>query len=112
MAGAPVRVPRHPIVTTNEHDAAGRLVRSTVAGWSAEDRELALALADYEAGLCGGCHAPLEETTAPEAEDAYEAGLAVRCHRCTESARASEFYAESPQPSALMIPVRRRGTPT
>lgn len=97
-----------PSVTTHEHDAAGRLVRSTAAGWSAEDRDLALALNDYEAGLCGGCRAPLDETTAAEAEDAYIPGLAVRCHRCTASERASEFYRESPQPSALMIPIHRR----
>lgn len=96
------------VVTTHDHDAAGRLVRSTSAGWTDEDRGLAMALANYEAGLCSGCHAPLSETTAPEAEDGYTAGLAIRCHRCTASQRAAEFYQDSPQPSALMIPVHRR----
>ena len=97
------------VVTTHEHDPAGRLVRTTTPGWTATDRDLALALGDYEAGLCGGCGHPLSETTAADAEDQYEAGLAVRCHRCTASARAGDFYAESPQPSALMIPIHKRG---
>lgn len=69
---------------------------------------MAMALADYEAGLCQGCRDRLSETTAPENDDAYMPGPAVRCHKCTASLQGAELYAANPQPGALMIPVSKR----
>ena len=79
-------------VVTHEYDAAGRLVRSTeTPEWTAEDRELAFALMEYEAGLCPGCQHPLDETSKPEHEGAYRPdGPPIRCHYCTAEAVVSE----------------------
>lgn len=99
-----------PTVTTHEYDQAGRLVRSTVAGWSSEDRQMAMAYDTYLAELCGGCGSPLSETTAPENEDGYMPEPALRCHKCTAREQAAALYEKSPQPGALMIPIVRRGT--
>jgi hypothetical protein len=73
--------------------------------WTQDDRDLAIALTLYEADACPGCGQPLCETTRPEREGRYKAGLAVRCHHCTAAAIGGEKYAESPQSSALLIPV-------
>ena len=51
--------------------------------WLPEDTELALALEDYEAGLCPGCGLPQSETTKPEHKDAYRPEEPIRCHYCT-----------------------------
>lgn len=94
------------IVTTHEYDAAGRLVRSTQeAVWTADDRDAALALAAYEASLCGGCGDPLSETTKAEHEYAYVPKPPIRCHRCTAADRGAELYRDAPHASALMVPV-------
>lgn len=77
-------------------------------GWSREDRELLLALQEWEDNLCGGCGEPLAETTAPENMFAYKGELPVRCHRCTAVAVAAEGYEKSPHPHALMFPVSKR----
>jgi hypothetical protein len=58
--------------------------------WTAEDAELALALEDYEAGLCPGCQQPLDETSKPEHKDAYRPAPPIRCHYCTAQALISE----------------------
>lgn len=100
-------------VTTHEYDAAGRPVRSVTMAepeWSAEDREMAMAFAAYEAGLCSGCRHELAITTQPEMEDAYIPEPAIRCHRCTASMRAAAVYEQSDHPGALMIPLRLRST--
>ena len=94
------------VVTTHEHDSAGRLVRSTQQPlWTAEDREAALALAAYEASLCSGCGDPLAETTKPEHEDAYVPKAAIRCHRCAAAVRGQDRYRDDPYASSLMVPV-------
>ena len=78
-------------VVTHEYDAAGRLVRSTeTPEWTVEDRELAFALMEYEAGLCPGCNQPLSETSHPDHQDAYRPEHPVRCHYCTSQAIMSE----------------------
>lgn len=96
------------MVTSYEYDGDGRLTVSaatTEAEWDDDSRGLALALAEYEAGLCPSCFQPLAETTDPAHEGRYHTGPAIRCHRCTATEQASHIYAESPAPGALMIPV-------
>jgi hypothetical protein len=89
------RTPPHvfmgePVVTTYSYDHAGRVVRSETVQWTAEDRAAALALRNYEAGLCPGCNHPLEETTKPEHQYAYRPdGEPIRCHYCTAQALVS-----------------------
>ena len=39
--------------------------------WTDADTSYAMALEDYEAGLCGGCGQPLAETTRQDHADAY-----------------------------------------
>ena len=89
--------------------ANGLVVRSEPEPeWTDDDRDAALALQAWEADLCPGCRQPLAETTLPEREDLYVPGPAIRCHRCTASERGAERYKDSPQRSALMIPVDLR----
>lgn len=79
--------------------------------WDAEARAMALALTEWEQGLCPGCRYPLEETTAAGNEERYFTHPAVRCHRCTATDQASKVYQESPSPGALLIPVEFRPPP-
>ena len=94
-------------VVTHEYDAAGRLVRSTeVPEWTAEDRELAFALMEYEAGLCPGCQHPLDETSRPEHQDAYRPEQPIRCHYCTTQALISETAEKQHEHTAgLLFPI-------
>lgn len=96
-------------VTTYSRDAQGRVeaaVSTVEAEWDAQSRGFALALAEYEAGLCPSCEYPLAETSDPHHEDAFVAEPAIRCHRCTASDRAAKAYETSPSPGALLVPVR------
>jgi hypothetical protein len=96
-------------VTTYYHDGALRQVRAEAdAEWTDEDRDLALALAAYEADLCPGCHQPLSETTNPENEDRYKTGRALLCHRCVATEIAGKAYEGHDHPGALLIPVELR----
>lgn len=79
--------------------------------WDEQSRGLALALSEYEAGLCPSCRHPLAETTDPRHEDRYFTDEAVRCHRCTATDQASRRYAQSPSPGALLVPVEFRPPP-
>jgi hypothetical protein len=94
--GAPVVYMRN--ITT------GAMVE-TAPAWTADDRQAAMALLDYEASLCSGCGHPLEETTDPDKEFKYRAQMPVRCHRCTASAQAMDSFQDMPHPEALHIPV-------
>lgn len=96
-------------MTRYEHDDDGRLaaaVTTVEAEWDADGRGLALALTEYEAGLCPGCRHPLTETTAAANEERYVAELPVRCHRCTATDQVSARYQDSPSPGALLVPIR------
>lgn len=72
--------------------------------WTDEDRELAFALAEYEADLCA-CGRPLAETMEAAHEFAYRAELAGRCHACTAQDAAAKPYEDSPSPGALRFRV-------
>jgi DNA-binding transcriptional LysR family regulator len=96
-------------VTTYDYDADGRVdvaVSTLEPEWDDQSRGFALALDEYEAGLCPSCKHPLEETSAAHHEDRYTAEPAVRCHRCTASEQAAKSYQDSPTPGALLVPVR------
>jgi hypothetical protein len=98
-------------VTTHEFDPAGRVVRSETVytpDWTEDDVRGALALRNYEAELCPGCHHPFAETANPDNEFEYEALPPIRCHRCTKRENASEGYRDSPNSSALFIPIELR----
>jgi superfamily II helicase len=92
-------------VTTHALDGGGRVVRSETELWTVEDREMALALAAYEADLCSGCRQPLAETTNPDNEDRYKTGRALLCHRCVATEIAGKAYENHDHPGALLIPV-------
>lgn len=99
--------------TTYEYDDAGRLVRSVTRPepeWDDEQREMAYALARWEASLCPGCGGDLAETTSPEAEHGYRRVGPQRCYRCqmVEMYQEAEAEAKTPQPSSLLYQLERR----
>lgn len=70
--------------------------------WTDDDRTWAVALLDEEAEQCGGCGAPLAETTDPDNEYRYVTSI-IRCHRCTEQqSAADEHYKSKAKPGFLM----------
>lgn len=79
-------------VTNYEYDKlSGRLMYTVeTPEWTEEDRELAFALEEWEAGLCPGCQQPLSETSKPEHKDAYVPTAPIRCHYCTVQAQHAE----------------------
>ena len=81
---------------------------SQFLAWDDDDRELALALHDYEADQCPGCGGQLSITTAPEAEERFAPGPSYRCHRCTAMAQAAELRKDAPSPTALLHTARDR----
>lgn len=66
-----------------------------------------LALASYEAQLCGRCKHPTAEAWAYDATYDFEAP--IRCHACDAYMRAGEAYQDSQRPQALIHLVHRRG---
>lgn len=65
-----------------------------------------LALAVYEAGLCGRCKHPTSEAWADNEDYVFD--QPVRCHACDAYLRAGEHYKDSPRPQALIHLVHRR----
>lgn len=105
---SPSRFRGRPVRTDYVLDEHGRVIGSvTDPDWTDDDRDLALALLAYEAGLCHGCGHPLAETTDPNAEETYQGDL-VRCHRCTAAEQVAEQYRENPQPGSLRYSARPR----
>lgn len=93
-----------------EYDDDGRLLGSRVeVEWDDDERGWMLALAEYEADLCGGCGGLLSDTTRPDSEGAYLIEPAVRCHKCTALSAARQALQDSSQPEALYPIVRKRG---
>jgi hypothetical protein len=86
----------------------GRVRVEGVPDWLEEDRRAALDLAEWEAGLCPGCHHPLAETTLRENDEQYVATLAARCHRCTATEQFTKTLEDRLYPSALLVSVRLR----
>ena len=75
--------------------------------WTDEDTILALALENYEAGLCPGGPHVLAETSKPEHEDAYRPDRAneIRCHRCKAAALLAEVTAKEEDTAGVMVPL-------
>lgn len=73
--------------------------------WTYEDTALAMALEEYEAGLCPGGNHPLAETTLPEHADAYRPGERVRCHYCTANALLAEVLAKDEKSAGVLVPI-------
>ena len=94
-----------PVVTTYHYNN-GRLVRTEIVQWTDEDRDAALALRNYEAGLCPGCNHPLEETTKPEHQDAYRPDEPIRCHYCVTQAIVAGADAEAKASAGLLYPIK------
>lgn len=92
-----------PVVSVHELDPAGRVVRVERAGWSDDDRELAMALAVFEADACPGCGGQIAETTSPENEERYEAKIQAKCHRCYALAIVQAQAEKLPNPGSLLI---------
>lgn len=98
-------------VTEYRHNDAGQVVQSfTESPWTDDDRANALALGQYEATLCPGCNAPLDETTAADAEENYVPQIAL-CHRCVTIHQRQETLKDHPHPEALLIGAVRRPHP-
>jgi len=95
-------------VVTYEYDIGGRITRAIeTPEWTEEDRELAFALEEYEAGLCPGCNQPLDETTKPEHADAYQPNPPERCHYCTARELHSEaIEKQNENPAGLLVSYR------
>jgi len=99
------------LVTYYEHTDSGRLVASrTESAWTQEDRELILALADYEADSCPACGGHLPETTAAENEERYAAHIRALCHRCVaiDILHNSDRVQKAPHPRALLLGAKLR----
>lgn len=75
------------------------------ARWTFKDRLIAMAVADYEADLCGGCGEPRSESMDPANERAYVAPPPLRCHACTAIEARQEKYRDAQQPRALAFTV-------
>lgn len=76
--------------------------------WTEQDTLLALALTEYEDGLCPGCGHPLHESTAGDAR--YEAPPPRRCKACDVIGQRRDVYAGNKdvrQPEALRFGTRR-----
>lgn len=88
----------------------GRTVETMEPEWSEEDRELALALAEYEALLCPGCGGDLEETTKKENEEGYEPLPALICWKCVEGQRLEKQKQKMREQrgDALLLNVRKK----
>ena len=66
---------------------------------------MALALQEYEDGLCSGCGSPMDESMDPAAAKAYVAHDPVRCHACTARSAKVRQYADESAVEALRFPV-------
>ncbi|RAO26469.1 hypothetical protein PSN13_06497 [Micromonospora saelicesensis] len=109
--------------TVYEHNADGRLVRSTPEPeWNDQQVALLVALEEYEAGLCKRCGTDLVEATDPAhdfnnplATAVYlpAPGTPVQCHCCAALERSEQQTGvQNPQfPAAIMHAVQlvRRG---
>jgi hypothetical protein len=73
--------------------------------WTDADTAYAMALEDYEAGLCPGCNHPLAETTQQYHADAYRPGEQIRCHYCTARALVAEVAEKDEHAAGLMVPL-------
>jgi hypothetical protein len=73
--------------------------------WTDQDTSYALALEDYEAGLCPGCNHPLAETSQPDHADAYRPEKPIRCHYCTAQALVAEVAEKDDNTAGLMFPL-------
>jgi hypothetical protein len=80
-----------------------RTVGST--DWTDQDTSYAMALEDYEAGLCPGCNHPLAETSRPDHADAYRPEKPIRCHYCTAQALVAEVAEKDDNTAGLMFPL-------
>ena len=81
---------------------------SEFLAWGSDDRELALALHDYEAEQCPGCGGQLGVTTDPEAEERFVPGPSIRCHRCTAISQSRETHKTTYHPHAVLHTARDR----
>lgn len=100
--------------TVYEHDADGRIVRSTPeAEWNDHQLALMFALEEYEQGLCKRCGHNLDESTDPGNDFNNPVGTAyyapapntpIQCHACAALERSEQQAAAgNPQhPGALM----------
>lgn len=100
--------------TVYEHDAGGRVVRSTPEPeWNDHQLALLVALEEYEAGLCKRCGHDLAESTDPAHDHNNLFGKAmylpmpgtpVQCYACSALERSEQqVAAQNPQhPGALM----------
>ena len=70
--------------------------------WTAEDSLLAMALENYEAGLCPGGNHELAETSRPEHEDAYRPGEQIRCYYCKALAAVNEVQAKDEDSAGVL----------
>lgn len=70
----------------------------TASPWTAGDRALLLAYADYETKLCPGCGHPKAEAWHTDNDGFYEADEPITCHACTAQARAAAESAKDFKP--------------
>lgn len=74
-------------------------------GWTDSDTAWALALEDYEAGLCPGGEHVLAETTLPEHEMAYRPdGEGERCHYCAALRLLEKQMGERDNADGVLLP--------
>ena len=93
--------------TVYTHDDAGRLVSSQTvreAAWLPSDRWLALALEQYERGLCPGCGQPRWRAWHPGMRHFYE----VEEHDCYACRERNAVKAESASTYLEVIDTRPR----
>jgi len=88
--------------------SGAQTVYTSAPEWTAEDREGAVGLMDYEASLCSGCGNPLEETSMLEREFAYRAEPPILCHYCVAVSSGQAAHEDHPHADALHFPVKLR----
>jgi hypothetical protein len=96
--------------TTFDYDSDGRLVGSVTvreATWLSADRWLALALEEFEAGLCPGCGQPKRRAWHPKMRGWYE----VDEFDCAGCAAQADNKAESPATFLSLVDMRPKNKP-
>lgn len=74
--------------------------------WCPRDRDLAVALTEYEASLCPHCGYPRDVCHDPWLRYSWQSkGLPERCNAATESARARRGYEQNEHPEFLHFPL-------
>ena len=73
--------------------------------WTDRDTLYALALEDFEAGLCPGGDHVLAVTSRPEHDSAYRPGERTVCHYCKAEALLADVMGKEENAAGVLVPL-------